>query len=71
MNSTEATCNCASNPPVYKYILSIDGKMQVGKTLNVENLGGSNISCFGVNYIGVGTYSSIVLESRTGELVRF
>ncbi|PIK58607.1 hypothetical protein BSL78_04450, partial [Apostichopus japonicus] len=64
-NKIEATCNCTSNPPVYKYILSINGKMEVGNTINVENLGGSNISCFGVNYIGVGTSSSIVLESTT------
>ncbi|XP_071843757.1 uncharacterized protein [Apostichopus japonicus] len=63
LNNNEATCSCISNPPVYKYILSIDGKLEVGKTLNVENMGGSNISCTGVNYIGVGISTSRVVES--------
>ncbi|PIK58608.1 hypothetical protein BSL78_04451 [Apostichopus japonicus] len=66
VNTIEASCNCTSNPPVYKYILSIDGKMEVGKTLNVENLVGSTIICTGVNYIGVGTSKAIIVESNTG-----
>ncbi|XP_071843071.1 uncharacterized protein [Apostichopus japonicus] len=66
VNNIEATCNCTSNPPVYKYIISTDGKMEVRKTINLEDLGGSSISCTGVNYIGAGTSKAIVVESATG-----
>lgn len=71
VNNIEATCNCTSNPPAYKYIVSTDGKMEVRKTINLEDLGGSSISCTGVNYIGVGTSKAIVVESATGQLLRF
>ncbi|XP_071843764.1 uncharacterized protein [Apostichopus japonicus] len=63
INNSEATCRCISNPPVYQYMISIDGKLEVGETLNVDNLNGSNISCTGENFIGVGISTSRVVGS--------
>ncbi|XP_071843762.1 uncharacterized protein [Apostichopus japonicus] len=68
-NYVEVNCNCTANPPVFKYILSIDGQMVVGRTLKLEGLEASTVICFGVSYIGVGKSNKIVLDSKYGTLL--
>ncbi|PIK60889.1 hypothetical protein BSL78_02205 [Apostichopus japonicus] len=62
----EVRCTCQANPPVDKYRMELNGNLQDGDILYLEDSSSANVTCFGTNEMGTGRSSILFPGNKAG-----
>ncbi|XP_071843820.1 uncharacterized protein [Apostichopus japonicus] len=66
ISGNEVRCTCQANPPVDKYRMELNGNLQDGDVLYIEESNSANVTCFGTNGIGTGLSSILFHGNKAG-----
>ncbi|XP_071843770.1 uncharacterized protein [Apostichopus japonicus] len=66
ISGNEVRCTCQANPPVDKYRMELNGNLQNGDVLYIEESNSANVTCFGTNGMGTGRSSILFPGDKAG-----